>query len=93
MDKLRFCLFLGLLLLVQGITYADDPSGFVFVILPIVLLVLLSFVFWIWMLIDCATRPDKKFPNKGDKIVWILVILFIGVIGALIYYFLVKVKY
>ena len=39
-------------------------------------------VLWIWMLIDCATNE----PSEGsDKIVWILVILFTHVLGALIY--------
>jgi len=39
-------------------------------------------VFWIWMLIDCATNE----PSEGcDKIVWILVILFTHGLGALIY--------
>ncbi|MFA5366865.1 MAG: PLD nuclease N-terminal domain-containing protein [Dehalococcoidia bacterium] len=52
-------------------------------------LVLLYFVFgllatalWIWMLIDCITKE----PSEGnDKIVWVLVIVLIGALGALIY--------
>jgi len=41
-------------------------------------------ILWVWMLIDCATRE----PSDGnDKIIWMLVILFTHVIGALIYYF------
>lgn len=52
-------------------------------------LVLLYFVFgllatalWIWMLIDCITKE----PSEGnDKIVWILVIVLVGALGALIY--------
>ena len=39
-------------------------------------------VLWIWMLIDCAMNE----PSEGtDKVVWILVILFTHVLGALIY--------
>lgn len=39
-------------------------------------------VLWIWMLIDCATNE----PSEGsDKIVWILVIVFTHLLGALIY--------
>lgn len=42
------------------------------------------FVFWIWMLIDCASNE----PSEGnDKLIWILVILFAQLIGALIYFF------
>jgi len=59
------------------------PFFFIFIIG----IVILSFVFWIWMLIDCLTR--KKFE---DKLVWVLVILFLHVIGAILYYFLVKKK-
>lgn len=41
-------------------------------------------IFWVWMLIDCATKE----PSEGsDKIVWLLVILFTHLIGALIYFF------
>ncbi len=49
-------------------------------------------VFWLWMLIDCLKRPDDKFAFGGNyaKIIWVLVIIFTGFIGALIYYFLIK---
>lgn len=48
-----------------------------------------AFVFWILMLVDCAQRNFKK---DADKIAWILVIIFTYLIGALIYYFIVKRK-
>ncbi len=50
------------------------------------------FVFWLWMLIDCLKRPDDKFAFGGNyaKLIWVLVIIFTGFIGALIYYFLIK---
>ena len=48
-----------------------------------------AFVFWILMLIDCIKR---KFKDDTEKIIWILVIIFTGIIGALIYYFIVKNK-
>lgn len=48
------------------------------------LLFLAGFAFWIWMLIDCATKE----PGVGnDKIAWILIIVFTHIVGALIYYF------
>ena len=57
-------------------------------------LVILGFVFWLWMLIDCLKRPDDKFARGGNNamIIWILVIIFTGFIGALIYFFLIKRK-
>ncbi len=49
------------------------------------LLALCAGVFWLWMLVECATKE----PNSGNtKIVWILIILFASVFGALLYWFL-----
>ena len=36
---------------------------------------------WVWMIVDCATNE----PVGSDKIVWILIVLLGGCIGALIY--------
>lgn len=41
------------------------------------------FIFWLWMLIDCLTRSFEG----SEKIVWALVIIFLGIIGALVYFF------
>lgn len=41
-------------------------------------------VFWVWTLIDCVT--NKRITDT-QKVVWTLVILFIGFIGSLIYFF------
>jgi hypothetical protein len=47
------------------------------------------FAFWIWMLIHAIT-------NKGltdtEKIVWVLVVLFLHALGALIYFFVGRPK-
>lgn len=40
-------------------------------------------IFWIWMIIDCATKE----PEGSDKIVWIVVIVLGHFIGSLIYFF------
>lgn len=50
------------------------------------LLFIAGSIFWIWMLIVAATKE----PTTGDKILWVLIIIFTHVIGALIYFF---VKY
>lgn len=49
------------------------------------------FVMWIITLVDCAKRKNENFPSPGEntKLVWILVIVFAGGIGALIYFFMV----
>jgi phosphotransferase system glucose/maltose/N-acetylglucosamine-specific IIC component len=62
--------------------------GVVFMLIIFILAVLI-FVFWISMLIDCLKR---NFKQGADKIVWVIVIIFTGIIGALIYYFIVRIK-
>ena len=53
------------------------------ILVPLLLVGLVLFAFWIWMLIDCATKE----PSQGnDKIIWILIIVFTHWIGALIYF-------
>ena len=49
---------------------------------------ILALAFWIWMIVDCAT---KTFPNN-DKIIWILVVVLAGWVGALIYFFVGRSK-
>ena len=56
------------------------PLFILFFIVPIVLAV---FAFWIWMLVDCATKESDQ---GNDKIIWILVIIFTHWLGALIYF-------
>lgn len=56
--------------------------------LLVMAVILFSVVFWIWMIVDCAQRKMKD----NDKVVWILILIFLGSIGAIIYYFAVKRK-
>ena len=56
--------------------------GVVFIILG-----LLLFAFWIWMLVH-AIRKDIDY-----KPVWILVLWFLNIFGAIIYYFAIKRTY
>ncbi|MEK6947477.1 MAG: PLDc N-terminal domain-containing protein [Nanoarchaeota archaeon] len=62
-------------------------GGMVFLILLIIALAAAGFAFWIWMIIDCAKREFKK---ENEKVVWIVVVVVLGMIGATIYYFAVK---
>lgn len=48
---------------------------------------ILGTIFWIWMLIDCVKR---RFRRDTIKVIWVLVIVFTHFIGALIYFFFVK---
>ncbi len=50
---------------------------------------ILGTVFWLWMLIDCATKE----PSEGnDKLIWIIVIIFTHLLGALVYFFVRRPK-
>jgi hypothetical protein len=48
-----------------------------------------AFAFWIWMLIHAITN---KGLTDGEKIAWVLVVLFLHVLGALIYFFIGRPK-
>ena len=37
--------------------------------------------FWIWMLVDCVTKE-----TGNDRLIWIIVLVFVPYCGALIYY-------
>ena len=43
------------------------------------------FAFWVWSLVDCINNESS---SGNDKIVWILLILFLGIIGTLLYMFI-----
>lgn len=59
-------------------------GGFeILLILFLVPVALAFFAFWVWMLVDCATKESS---HGNDKVIWILVIIFTHWIGALIYY-------
>lgn len=62
---------------------------FVLFWLLLIVVAILGTVFWIFMLVDAAKR---EFPKKDEKAVWIIVVALTGMIGALIYYFIVKRK-
>jgi hypothetical protein len=40
--------------------------------------------FWIWMLVDCLKS------TRQDKLVWVLVLLFGNIIGAVLYFFIAR---
>lgn len=63
------------------------PILIMLIILLIFVFAILATAFWIWMIVDCAKR---NFKNENDKILWILVIVLAGIIGAIIYYFVIK---
>lgn len=54
--------------------------------LVIAALVIWAIVFWIMMIVHLARHKVE------DKVMWIILMVFTGIVGALIYYFVVKRK-
>ena len=54
-----------------------------------VVISLAGFAFWLWMLIHAIT--NKGLPD-GEKIVWVLVIIFLPLIGSIIYFVIGRPK-
>ncbi len=50
---------------------------------------LVACIFWIWMLIHAITN---KGLDSVEKLIWVLVILFLHFLGALIYFFIGRPK-
>jgi len=61
----------------------------IFLILLLMAIAVLATIFWIWMIVDAAKR---NFKTDNEKVVWILVIVLVGLIGAAVYYFMVKIN-
>ena len=53
------------------------------------LISLACFAFWLWMLIHAITN---KGLSDGEKIVWVLVVIFLPFIGSVIYFFVGRPK-
>ena len=50
---------------------------------------LACFAFWLWMLIHAITN---KGLGDAEKIVWVIVIIFLPFVGSLIYFFIGRPK-
>ncbi len=64
-----------------------DVGGLIFVLMLLAVIIPIAialFVFWIWMLISAV---QNKGLSEGEKIAWVLVIVFIHWLGALLYFF------
>ena len=76
--------------------FSDVPIVFLLILVSAAIVSLICLIFWIWMLVDCLARDYREFgtlitSNKSaDKLVWILLILFLPIIGAIAYHISVR---
>lgn len=49
-----------------------------------VTLIGIGLMFWMWMLIEAATKEQ---PESQDRLIWVLIIVLTAIFGAVIYYF------
>jgi hypothetical protein len=59
---------------------------FAYIAIPLGVVLVLFSAFWLWMLIDCIRR------DFDDKVVWLMVLVLTTFLGAVIYFFAVKLR-
>jgi hypothetical protein len=57
-------------------------AGMAGLMIVFVILAIIASIFWLWMLIDALTSN----MDPMEKVLWFLVIFFLHLIGAIIYY-------
>ena len=45
-------------------------------------------VFWLWMLVDLLTSGS----STGTKILWVIIMIFLPMLGSILYFFLARNK-
>lgn len=63
--------------------------GFSYVFILFTFICLLSFVFWIWILIDCA-KNETDIGNT--RLIWVIIIFLTYIVGAFLYYIIRRPK-
>ena len=51
----------------------------------VVLAAIAAFVFWLWMLISAVRNQGV---SEGEKIAWVLVLVFLPLLGSILYFFI-----
>lgn len=75
----------------MDVMFGSIVSGIfgVLVFLFMAALGLACFAFWLWMLIHAITN---KGLGDGEKIVWVIVVIFLPVLGPILYFFIGRPK-
>ena len=62
-----------------------EEWGITIAVLFFIAIAVAGLAFWIWALVDAIRVPDDSLYKSGTKLVWVLVIVLVGFIGAIIY--------
>jgi hypothetical protein len=61
----------------------NSMIGISFLFIVLIFIYITSFIFWVWVLIDCL----KMETDEGNKrLIWAIVIVLTYIIGAFLYY-------
>ena len=63
--------------------------SFIGLFLGVGLLVVVASIFWVWMLVHAIINKQL---SDADRIIWVLVVLFLHLLGALIYFFVGRTR-
>jgi hypothetical protein len=60
-------------------------EGAVALMIAFILLAVAGFAVWIWALVDVVRVPDESMFRAGNKLIWVLVVVLAGFVGAIVY--------
>jgi hypothetical protein len=60
-------------------------QGAAVLIIFFILLAVAGFAVWIWALVDVVRVPDESMFRAGNKLIWVLVVVLAGFVGAIVY--------
>lgn len=60
-------------------------AGILFLLLFLIPLAIACFAFWVWMLVSAI---QNKGLSDGEKIAWVIAIVFLHFLGSLLYFFI-----
>lgn len=58
--------------------------GLILILLIGLLITLVALGFWLWTLVDCLSN---KYLSDNKKVLWTMLIVFLGLLGSLAYFF------
>jgi hypothetical protein len=52
---------------------------------PFLAIAVVALAVWVWAIVDVVKVPDDSMFKAGNKLVWVLIVVLAGAIGAIIY--------